>query len=159
MRSSHWYVVDNCQIGFDFTNSAPTSGSWSTEADLTVKVGSDLLTVLDDMVDLGIDFWLHPVDLTLKAWESRGTDQSATVMFDTGDNLIRYSTMTERPIKTVALVRVKNGWLAAANGDLRDASGRRHLTHFCDIVDDSSPVHVLLCALHLEARQATFDSQ
>lgn len=113
------------QIGFDFNNAAPTSGSWSTEADLTVKVGSDLLTVLDDMVDLGIDFWLHPVDLTLKAWESRGTDQSATVMFDTGDNLIRYSTMTERPIKTVALVRVKNGWLAAANGDLLDASGRR----------------------------------
>lgn len=113
------------QIGFDFNNSAPTSGSWSTEADLTVKVGSDLLTVLDDMVDLGIDFWLHPVDLTLKAWESRGTDQSATVMFDTGDNLIRYSTMTERPIKTVALVRVKNGWLAAANGDLLDLSGRR----------------------------------
>ena len=113
------------QIGFDFNNASPTSGSWSTEADLTVKVGSDLLTVLDDMVDLGIDFWLHPVDLTLKAWESRGTDQSATVMFDTGDNLIRYSTMTERPIKTVALVRVKNGWLAAANGDLLDASGRR----------------------------------
>ncbi len=113
------------QIGFDFNNAAPTSGSWSTEADLTVKVGSDLLTVLDDMVDLGIDFWLHPVDLTLKAWESRGTDQSATVMFDTGDNLIRYSTMTERPIKTVALVRVKNGWLAAANGDLLDLSGRR----------------------------------
>jgi len=113
------------QIGFDFNNAAPTSGSWSTEADLTIKVGSDLLTVLDDMVDLGIDFWLHPVDLTLKAWESRGTDRSATVMFDTGDNLIRYSTMTERPIKTVALVRVKNGWLAAANGDLRDASGRR----------------------------------
>ena len=113
------------QIGFDFNNAAPTSGSWSTEADLTIKVGSDLLTVLDDMVDLGIDFWLHPVDLELKAWESRGTDQSATVMFDTGDNLIRYSTMTERPIKTVALVRVKNGWLAAANGDLLDASGRR----------------------------------
>ena len=113
------------QIGFDFNNAAPTSGSWSTEADLTIKVGSDLLTVLDDMVDLGIDFWLHPVDLELKAWESRGTDRSATVMFDTGDNLIRYSTMTERPIKTVALVRVKNGWLAAANGDLLDASGRR----------------------------------
>ena len=112
-------------FGFDFTNSTPTSGAWSTEADLTVKVGANLLTVLDDMVDLGVDFWLDPVDLTLSAAESRGTDESATVMFDTGDNLIRYSTMTERPIKTVALVRVKNGWLAAANGDLRDASGRR----------------------------------
>ena len=46
-------------------------------------------------------------------------------MFDTGDNLIRYSTMTERPLKTVALVRVKNGWLRTANGDLREASGWR----------------------------------
>ena len=113
------------QIGYNFTNSAPTTGSWTTETDITIKVGSDLLTVFDDIVDLGIDFWLHPETLTLSAWETRGTDRSASVMFDTGDNLIRYSTMTERPLKTVALVRVKNGWLRTANGDLREASGWR----------------------------------
>jgi hypothetical protein len=114
-------------ITFGFTNSAPTSGTWTTEADLTLKVGADLLTVLNDMVDLGHDFWLHPTTLQLQAWESRGTDRSATVLLDTGLNLARYSTTVARPIKTVALVRTKNSWLRAADNTLRTANGWREI--------------------------------
>jgi hypothetical protein len=113
------------RITYGFTNSAPTSGSWTTEADLTLKVGATLLTVLDDMVDLGHDFWLDPSTLELEAWESRGTDRSATVLLDTGQNLARFSTSVERPLKTVALVRTKNGWLRTADNTLRDANGWR----------------------------------
>jgi hypothetical protein len=88
-------------------------------------VGATLLTVLDDMVDLGHDFWLNPSTVELKAWESRGTDRSATVLLDTGQNLARFSTSVERPLKTVALVRTKNGWLRTADNTLRDANGWR----------------------------------
>ena len=113
------------RLTYGFTISAPTSGAWTTEADLTLKVGSTLLTVLDDMVDLGHDFWLNPTTLRLDAWETRGTDRSATVLLDTGHNLARFTSTVERPIKTVAVVRTKDGWLRAADNTLRDANGWR----------------------------------
>ena len=112
------------QLSYGFTTSLPTLGAWSTEVDLTTKVGSTLLTVLDDMVDLGHDFWLNPQTLELDAWESRGTDRSASVILDTGVNLVKFSTTVERPIKTVALVRSKRGWLRTAS-DARETNGWR----------------------------------
>ena len=117
------YRLNNLSFGYDVTT--PTSGAWSTEADLTLRVGSTLLTVLDDMVDLGIDFWLNPATLELEAWESRGTDRSATVILDTGVNLARFSSTVERPIKTVAVVRSKDGWLRVADTAKRTANGWR----------------------------------
>jgi hypothetical protein len=117
------YRMNRLTYGFDIN--APTAGAWTTEADLTLKVGATLLTVLDDMVDLGNDFWLNPATLELDAWESRGTDRSGTVFMDTGQNLARFSTTVERPLKTVALVRTKNGWLRTADNPLRDANGWR----------------------------------
>ena len=113
------------EIGYGYDINGPTSGSWTTEVDLTLKVGANLLTVLDDMVDLGHDFWLNPATLELDAWETRGTDRSGTVFLDTGQNLARFSTTVERPIKTVALVRTKDGWLRTADSTLRDANGWR----------------------------------
>lgn len=112
---------------FGYTISTPSSGSWTTQVDLTLKVGAALSTVLDDMVDLGHDFWVNPVTLEVEAWESRGTDRSATVLLDTGVNLISYTTQIERPLRTVALVRTKDGWLQAANNTLRDANGWREV--------------------------------
>lgn len=110
---------------FGYSISAPTGGSWTTEVDLTLKVGAALSTVLEDMVDLGHDFWVNPTTLEVDAWESRGTDRSATVVLDTGVNLVNYTTQIERPLKTVALVRTKDGWLRAADNTLRDANGWR----------------------------------
>jgi subtilisin family serine protease len=112
-------------ISFGYNATAPTSGSWSTEVDLTMQVGSPLGVVAADVVDLGHDLWLNPSTLELEAWESRGTDRSATVVFDTGVNLIGYTTQVERPLKTVALVRSKDGWLRVANNTLRTANGWR----------------------------------
>jgi len=113
------------RLTYGFTNSAPTSGSWTTEADLTLKVGSTLETVLDDMVDLGHDFYLNPTTMRLDAFETRGTDRSATVLLDTGVNLAGYTTQIERPLKTVALVRTKEGWIRTADDALRTTNGWR----------------------------------
>lgn len=113
------------RISFGFDISAPTSGSWSTEVDLTMKVGATLGTVLNDVVDLGHDLWIDPVTVELEAWETRGTDRSATVLLDTGVNLINYITQVQSPIKTVALVRTRDGWLRTAKDTLRTANGWR----------------------------------
>lgn len=114
-------------VTYDFDISAPTTGAWSTEADLTLRVGSDLQTIMGDMVDLGIDFWMHPTTLSLKAYESRGSDLSSTVILDVGENLARYETTVERPIKTVALVRTKSGYLRTANSSMRTTNGWREV--------------------------------
>jgi hypothetical protein len=113
------------QFTYDFVTATPSSGSWTTEADLTLKVGADLLTVFNDMVDLGHDIYLPPVTMEMEASESRGTDRSATVLLNTGTNLVKYSTTVERPLKTVALVRTKSGWLRAADNALRTTNGWR----------------------------------
>ena len=113
------------QFTYDFVTATPSSGSWTTEADLTLKVGADLLTVFNDMVDLGHDIYLPPVSMEMEASESRGTDRSATVLLNTGTNLVKYSTTVERPLKTVALVRTKSGWLRAADNSLRTTNGWR----------------------------------
>ncbi len=112
-------------IDFGFDASAPTTGSWTTGVDLTLKVGADLLTVFNDMVDLGHDFWINPTTTRLNAYESRGTDVSSSVILDTGINLMRFTSTLERRMKTVALVRSRDGWLQAANDDLRETNGRR----------------------------------
>ena len=116
------YRLNGLTYGYTFLS--PTSGSWTTEVDLTLKVGSTLLTVLDDMVDLGVDFWLNPATNRLDAWESRGTNRASTIVLDTGVNLIRYNTQVEPKLKTVALVRTKAGWLQTAS-TLRATNGWR----------------------------------
>ena len=137
-------------VTFGFTNSAPTSGSWTTGVDLTLKVGSDLTTVFDDMVDLGHDFWFNPATNRLDAWESRGTDRTATVLLDTGVNLMRFTTTVERPMKTVALIRSRDGWLAAAQDALRTTNGRRET--FLEYGSTSSESYARTQALRVLAR-------
>jgi hypothetical protein len=112
-------------ITFGFDGTSPSSGSWTTEVDLTLKAGSSLLTVLDDMVDLGIDFWLNPSTMELEAWETRGTDKSGTVVLNIGTNLTAFTSQIEQSMKTVALVRTANGWLRAADNGLRTTNGWR----------------------------------
>lgn len=108
---------------YGFSQSAPTSGSWTTEVDMTLKVGSSLLQVLDTMVDLGHDFWVNPTTTRLDAWESRGTTKSVTLALET--NLMQYGTRAEPKLKTQALIRTKDGWTqTAANAD---TNGRREL--------------------------------
>jgi hypothetical protein len=108
---------------YGFSQSAPTGGTWATKVDMTLKVGTSLLQVLDTMVDLGHDFWVNPTTSRLDAWESRGTDLSSTVTLALEDNLMEYATRAEPKLKTQALIRTKEGWTqAAANAD---TNGRR----------------------------------
>ena len=108
-------------LGTDFTQSQDSSATaWTTAVDLSVTVGSTVLQVLDQMVDLGVDFAVNPTTLTLRAWESRGSDKSTLVRFHPGRNLLSYSLVAEPKVKTSALVRTKDGWTQkpSVNADL-----------------------------------------
>ena len=111
------------RFSYGFTQTAPTSGSWTTKVDLSLKVGSSLLQVLDTMVDLGHDFWLNPSTCELSAWEARGTDRSSTVTLALKTQLLQYGTRAEPKLKTQALIRTKDGWTQRSNN--ADTNGRR----------------------------------
>lgn len=114
-------------MGTDFTNGADSSdATWTTEVDLSLTVGSNLLQVAEQMVDLGVDFWVHPTTLKLRAWESRGTDLSTTVRLMPGNSLMSYGLVSEPRVKTSALVRTKDGWTQKPNVNA-DTWGRREL--------------------------------
>lgn len=112
------------RITFGFTQESPTAGTWDTKADLSLSLGTSLLSVMDDMVDLGHDFWLNPTSLELEAWESRGTDLSATVLIDTGINVLKFSTTAEPKLKTAALIKTRGGWTQKV-ADTAETGGRR----------------------------------
>lgn len=110
---------------YGFSQSTPTSGAWSTEVDLTLKVGTSLLQVFDTMVDMGHDFWLDPTTCRLDAWESRGTDLTGSVTLALETNVMQYASRAEPKLKTQALIRTKDGW--TQTGTNTDANGRREL--------------------------------
>jgi hypothetical protein len=110
-------------LTWDYTFASPSSGSWTTSVEATMKVGMTLLQVLDEVVDMGIDIWVTP-DKKVKAAERRGSDLSATVSLAIASNLLSFTTKVEPQLKTHALIRTKAGW-ATKSADLIDTHGRR----------------------------------
>lgn len=108
---------------FSFTTATPTTGAWSNYVDLFLRVGSDLLSVYDEMVDLGVDIWIDPVTCQINAAEPRGTDRSTTVKLEIARNLLSYETSAEPKYKTAALVQNVDGWQQVATNV--ETRGRR----------------------------------
>lgn len=119
-----------------FTNATPTTGTWDTYVDLFLRVGTDLLQVMDAMVDTGVDFWINPVTCQLNAAEPRGVDRSTTVRFEIAKNLMTYGTSAEPIYKTAALVQTRDGWQRVSVEDA-DTLGRRET--FVEIGRTRSP--------------------
>jgi len=112
-------------VTFDYTASVDSAGTaWSTGVAVEVPVGTTVLDLLDQMVDFGIDFWIDPSNAELHAWENRGSDLTSSVRFFPGHNLLSWTTVSDTRIKTVALVRSKDGWTQARRND-DGALGRR----------------------------------
>ena len=112
-------------VTFDYTASVDSAGTaWSTGVAVEVPVGTTVLDLLDQMVDFGIDFWIDPSNAELYAWENRGSDLTSSVRFFPGHNLLSWTTVSDTRIKTVALVRSKDGWAQARRND-DGALGRR----------------------------------
>jgi hypothetical protein len=111
------------KFSYSFNEGSPTTGTWSTSVDLTLKVGATLLDVYNEMVDLGVDIWINPETCQLSAAERRGSDKSSTVKLERAVNLLQFETSTERTLKTTALIQYRDGWTQAGNN--QDTLGRR----------------------------------
>lgn len=115
------------QITFDYTATKDSADvSWSTGVAVEIAVGTSVLDVLSQCVDFGIDFWLRPTDRRLFAWENRGSDLTGTVRLFPGRHFLRFQTVTEPRLKTVALVRTKDGWATAKSANA-GTYGRREM--------------------------------
>ena len=114
--------LDALRKGWDQATDSD-GAKWTRRVDATFPVGTGLLSVMDYGVNLGIDYWVSPSDLTVKAAETRGSDKSKAVALRLGHNLISFSTTEERTLKTAALVRTKDGW--TEKRWMADTYGRR----------------------------------
>ena len=88
-----------------------------------MKVGSTLLQVLDEVVDMGVDVWISPTGRISSA-EVRGSDLTDDVELAIAENLLTFTTRVEPQLKTFALIRTKGGW-ATKSSDVIDDNGRR----------------------------------
>jgi len=102
-----------------------SSRAWSTLIATTIRCGTNLLDVIATLVDHGVDFWADPATNRLKAYETRGSDKSATVLLKGGKNLTAYETAATSTGKTAALVRSADGWTEASNSTGVSTYGRR----------------------------------
>lgn len=66
-------------IGYTFTGEVDSAGApWPEVGDIATDVGSDYLTVLKELAETYIDFWMEPGTFTLHAWikGTRGAHQA-----------------------------------------------------------------------------------
>jgi hypothetical protein len=116
--------LDNLTTGWTADEDS-SARDWSTVVARSIRCGTHLLDVANLIVDLGIDLWLDPATNVLEAYETRGTDRSATVTIRARKNLEAYATRGDATGKTVALVRSADGWTSATNSAGVTARGRR----------------------------------
>jgi hypothetical protein len=102
-----------------------SSRSWSTTTAMDVRCGTNLLDVVQTMVDLGVDFWADAATNRIKAYETRGSDKSSSILLKVGKNLESYETTATSTGKTAALVRSADGWTATTNATGVTNYGRR----------------------------------
>lgn len=104
-----------------FGTATDTDGdAWTATTAVSLRVGSTLLDVHNELIEQGVDFRIRPSDLRLEAFNDRGTDRSGQVRLEPGHTLQSLTGETERPVRTMAVIRTPNGWATAAVG-----SGRR----------------------------------
>lgn len=111
------------QLVWGYTFASPSNGSWSTVVEASMKVGSTLLQVLDEVVDMGVDVWITPTG-RINSAEVRGSDLTDDVELAIAENLLTFTTRVEPQLKTFALIRTKGGW-ATKTSDVIDDNGRR----------------------------------
>ena len=112
--------IGNIITGWGETTDS-NSRAWETAVVQSFRCGTPYLQVLDTLVDHGVDFWLSPSTLYFRAYETRGSDKSATVMLAPGKNLTDYNLSGSMLGRTAALIRTADGWASQVDvtGDAR----------------------------------------
>lgn len=111
-------------IGFDDTDDTD-SVAWDDVQSERFPIGSDLLTMLGRLIELGLDADVTP-DLVVNAWKRRGTDLSATVRLLPGRDIVT-SVPSARygALRNSTIVRHGTGWVLVEDSASITTHGRR----------------------------------
>lgn len=113
--------VDAVTLTFGATADSD-SVAWSDIQDLQVDVGASLLSVVDEVVEGGVDLAMDET-LTLHAWNQRGSDLTGTVTLTPVRGVT--GSIEHQGVVNTTLVHHVNGWLEVADSASATANGRR----------------------------------
>lgn len=104
-------------IGIGFADATDSdSEAWNARPWREWPAGTDLLSLVTDIVEFGVDVWMDPFYYELKAWNQRGTDLSATVALTPGVNIESYDV-------TDSFVEISNVWVVRDGGQTWETWG------------------------------------
>lgn len=130
---------------FTFNYSAATDSNgtaWTTGVHISQKVGQDLLVTLDNLVDLGVDFWFDVGLMQLKAAERRGVDRTGNIRITPTRNTLSYGTTSEPQVKTAALVRSADGWTQTTGANVGTIGRRETFVEVGSTRSEATAAHV-----------------
>ncbi len=117
-------VLDDVTLGF--TDAADSDGNaWSAELVLPLSLPADVHRLSVVVEELGFDVDVDP-DLTLQAWNLRGTDRSGTVSFTAGTAGTSgfVASQDETTVRNVIRARTDQGWFENTDATSVTARGR-----------------------------------
>lgn len=100
----------NLTVGFG--EAADTGGKpWTDRFNEEVDVGGPVLEAQAKLSEGdNFDVWIDPATLTVKAWNFRGKNRSASIALMPGVNLMDYETTETDEVKNSVLIQYEKGW-------------------------------------------------
>ena len=107
------------------TNAVDSDGvAWPVSPDISVRVGTDGLSVLRQLSEAYIDCAMDPASLRLDVWVHGGKGGASGVVFAAGVNIVEAVHDVTKPDVTATLDRWAGGWHESSNAGLVAAHGR-----------------------------------
>jgi hypothetical protein len=118
-------VMQLAPLTFGFTDTLDTAGAaWTDRVSERFPIGEDLLTLLGQLIELGMDVEVTPA-LVVNAWARRGTDLTASVTLGAGNVLSNVPTALYGAVRNSALMRHGTGWVLVEDSASVTGNGRR----------------------------------
>lgn len=96
--------------GDDFTDTTDTAGTaWDTYV-WSFDVGATLTDAFNSLKEYDVDIAVDPDTQELRAWQTRGTDQSDTVVIAAPSHVVAAAESAESRIANALLVADEDGW-------------------------------------------------
>jgi hypothetical protein len=115
-------------LTMDFDAETDSNGQpWSTKVARSWDiVNTSVLTVAQDLAELGVDVWITP-DLVLHCAETRGSVLAGDVVLSDDTSVARWSFAGERATGTHGWIRNDQGWTEVVDSGGEAAWGRREV--------------------------------
>lgn len=138
----------------DFTAAEDTNGAnWTTEISRTFRIGTKVLDATSQLCELGdFDIFVDPKDRKIKAYISRGFDNTTQVVLEPGRNLIGWEVDEVDNIANTAVIHYDGGWLEKVNDASVASHGAREVGISLGAIGDDETASAIALA-HMESRK------